>query len=329
MDTIIKESINENWNTRLQNYNVGTIHQTKEYVEYIKKSRNSSSYYITFEINNKIVGQLSLHKFPGIKRKFESYGINPSFKFLNVFNNFKPVFTWEYGPIIFDEKHKTEIYYEISKLKKFFQGPIKGILPPLLEPSHELVNNGWQEKKIGTFLIDLTKSEEELWNNIDKQSGRKAIRRSQNKNVVIKPIKNLQDLKIHHSLLNEGKKMANIGKYPFSNLQYFWTMLENVGRFGFIAWQNEIPLASTLVTTYNGYINEWGFADSKFNRENLLNATDLIKWHIIKWGHESGYRIFDLSGVNPNATSGKEKGIFNFKKKWGGQLYDLYQYSFL
>ena len=105
-------------------------------------------------------------------------------------------------------------------------------------------------------------------------------------------------------------------------------MLKNVGQKGFIARLDEKPIASTLITSFNGYINEQGFSRSKDDYEQLLNGTDMIKWHVIKWGHDTGRKIFDLSGVEADLSDKKNQGIFKFKKKWGGQFQDWYHYSF-
>jgi len=49
---------------------------------------------------------MALHKLSAIKKKAEGAGINPSSKLLGLFNNFKAIYIWEYGPIIFEEKYR-------------------------------------------------------------------------------------------------------------------------------------------------------------------------------------------------------------------------------
>jgi len=143
-----------------------------------------------------------------------------------------------------------------------------------------------------------------------------------------KPIKTLEDVKIHHQLINEGRKIANLSPIPLERIINHWEMLSNVGEKGFIAWLDEKPLASTFVTTFNGYLNEQGFSRSKYDMENLMNATDLIKWHVIEWSKKSNFKTFDLSGVELDTEDQKHKGIFKFKKKWGGELQKWHQYKY-
>ncbi|CAE6488184.1 peptidoglycan bridge formation glycyltransferase FemA/FemB family protein [Candidatus Nitrosotenuis uzonensis] len=329
IQTKISESPDDEWNIRLLNSRYSTIHQTVDYTEYIKAVNNMPSYYVTFHNNGQVLGQMVLHKISRLRKKLEpKLGDIPLFsKLLNLTKTIKPMYVWHFGPVIFNIDYKNEIFHEISKLRKTLNAPIYGSIHPLLERSIELVENGWKERKTHTFLIDLSLTTEQLWNNIDRHSGRKAVKRAQNKQVIIKPIESLDDLKIHHQLLNEGMEIAGLGTYPFVYIKKSWEMLKNVGQFGFIAWHGNYPLASTLVTTFNGYMNEWGFARSKYDRDNLLNGPDIIKWHLIEWGHNNRFRIFDLTGVNPDSHNKKDQGIYKFKKKWGGQLREWYHYN--
>lgn len=331
LETLISPVPDNVWNDRLVGNYLSTVHQTSDYTEYIKKISKQPSFYIHFKNNNDVVGQMVLHRISRVRRRLE-FKLNKlpfASTMLNLTNNMKPMYVWHFGPSIFNQDFRNEIFHEIAKLPSKIGGPIKGSVHPMDVSALDLVMNNWKEKKIATILIDLTKSEEELWNNIDRQSGRKAVKRALNKGVKITSIENIEDLKIHHKLLNEGMEIAKLGKYPFRYLEESWNMLKNIGQYGFVAWLDDKPLASTLMTTFNGYVNEWGFARSKYDRDNLLNGPDLIKWQIIKWGHESKFRIFDLSGIDPSSSSTKDQGILKFKKKWGGTIRDWYHYTFV
>lgn len=318
------------WNKRLADDKNSTVHQTADFGIFQSERQNQPTYYITFKKNNKIVGQLVLLKFSRIERKFQNLSRRSSLvsKLMKTVKNLKPIYIWYFGPSIFETSHKEEIFKEISKLGKKFNAPIRGSLRPLDHSVAELFSNNWTEIKKGTFLIDLTQSPETLWNNIDRQSGRKAVNRALKRGIKVTEIKNLDELKIHHNLLLQGREIANMTGPSFNFIKLRWELLRNVGSKGFIAWLDEQPIASTLLTSFNGYINEQGFARSKMDKEQLLNGTDMIKWHIIKWGANSGCKTFDLSGVEADLSDKKNQGIFKFKKKWGGTYQNWYHYSF-
>jgi hypothetical protein len=327
--TKISEQPQENWNDLVKTHNFATFHQTTFYADYWKKTRGQPSFFVSIMDGDETLAQLLIHKNSLLQRKLESKISSLSLRssFFSLIKNVKTVYVWEYGPLIFNQNKKSEIYLEINRLRNSLNGPINGSLHPLETRSNNLEKLEWKENKFATFLIDLSQSEEQLWKNIDRHSGRKAVNRALNKEVKIEPLQNQKDLQIHYNLLNEGRKLANLSKIPFRNIEAAWTCLKESGICGFIAWRKDVPLASTLMTTYNGYINEMGFARSKLDLENLYCSTDLIKWHIMKWGHENEFKTFDLSGVNPNSSDKKIQGIYKFKKKWGGTLQDWYHYT--
>ena len=326
--TVVSKQPPENWNDLIKTHKFATFHQTTFYADYWNKTRGQPSFFISILDGDETLAQLVIHKNSLLQRKLESKitSLSLSSSFFSLIKNVRPVYVWEYGPIIFNQENKSKIYSEINCLKNSLDGPIDGSLHPLETRSNDLEKFGWKENKLATFLIDLSLPEEQLWKNINRQSGRKAVNRALNREIKIEPIENHKDLKTHYDLLNEGRKMANLPKVPYRNVEAAWTMKE-AGICGFIAWLKDIPLASTLMTTFNGYINEMGFARSKLDLEHLYCSTDLIKWHIIKWGHKKGYKTFDLSGVNPNSSDKKIQGIYKFKKKWGGHLQEWYHYT--
>jgi len=79
-----------------------------------------------------------------------------------------------------------------------------------------------------------------------------------------------------------------------------------------------------LFSYFNNYIIEGAVARSNKDTLEKLYSQDLIKWKIIEWGIENNMKYYDLAGFNPDPKSEKEKGIMNYKKKWGGRKYDYW-----
>ncbi len=86
-----------------------------------------------------------------------------------------------------------------------------------------------------------------------------------------------------------------------------------------------LVIGGLMILYFNKYVNEWGIARTLKDTKEKTYAQDLLKWNVIKWGIENNFNFFDLTGANPNASDDKEKGIFKYKKKWGGELikYDM------
>jgi lipid II:glycine glycyltransferase (peptidoglycan interpeptide bridge formation enzyme) len=81
-----------------------------------------------------------------------------------------------------------------------------------------------------------------------------------------------------------------------------------------------------MISTFNGYLNEWGAAQAWEDISEHLYGNDLLRYHIIEWGHQAGYRFYDQSGISTSSSS-KELGIFRFKTKWGGEIVNYNSYT--
>ena len=83
-------------------------------------------------------------------------------------------------------------------------------------------------------------------------------------------------------------------------------------------------MGGLLFSSFNDHIIEGGVVRSEIDREMKLYSQDLIKWKIIEWGIENKKLYYNFAGFNPNPQSGKEIGIMQYKKKWGGKQYDYW-----
>ncbi|HSQ17181.1 MAG TPA: GNAT family N-acetyltransferase, partial [Anaerolineales bacterium] len=78
---------------------------------------------------------------------------------------------------------------------------------------------------------------------------------------------------------------------------------------------DDVFIASSVELTYKDVIYGWyGGVDRAFTR---FTPTELLTWHILKWGAENGYRTYDFGGAG---APEKKFGVRDFKSKFGGQL---------
>lgn len=310
------ETPDKNWNNRLLSNKSGTIFQTKEYSRYVETELNGIPRFVKFlNSDDEIVGQIMYGEFSRLKGNGKINHILQ--KALSKFKLIK----WYYGPVIFDADCSSEITEEFQKFLLSKNCKIVGNESPLSSETLSNFRKPFTKQTWGTFLIDLSVDIENIWLNLDKHSARKNIERSQNRGVTIKEI-TFDDLKSYHELLNQTKKKTN-SELDFSSTENLWRFLNPVGLTGFLAIHNENIIGGILVSAFNNYVNEWGVARSEYDTKNKLYSQDFLKWHIIKWGSANNFSYYDLSGVNPNAVSEKEKGIFRYKRKWGGKLIEF------
>lgn len=82
-----------------------------------------------------------------------------------------------------------------------------------------------------------------------------------------------------------------------------------------LAHVDGVHVATSVELLYKGVMYGWyGGVDRAYAS---YNPGELLMWHILKWGAENGYRLYDFGGAGkPN----KEYGVRDFKAKFGGEL---------
>ena len=304
-----------NWNKRLFNSGLGTIYQTIERGIFVKTLNRPTHFLKFLDENQKIVGQLLVDEIP----RFEQN--NSRKKFLGKIPGIKKtIYTWVSGPVIFEQKYATEIYEVLYQFLKSKKTAIDGWTHPLAPGNPAPFQKYFQIIKWGTHLIDLSKTKEEIYENIDKHSGRKNIERSIKRGVTVEEITE-KSLFEFNELINSMRDEAGREKSDIKNLKRRWKLFKPVGFSGFLAKKDKTPIGGLLFYHVNGHILEAGVARSKIDTKEKLYSQDLIKWKIIEWGLENKMRFFNLNGFNPNPISEKEKGIKRYKEKWGGKPY--------
>jgi len=185
---------------------------------------------------------------------------------------------------------------------------------------------GWRGRPWATSVVDLTPPEEELWAGL-KGSGRKAVRRARADGVIVERIDSLDGLRGYYAFVeqcSEGQGRRTLG---FRDFETMWRHFRGPAVFEtFVARHQGEPVAGLSVWGYGPRIAEIGSFNSERATTERLYGGDLLKWEIMRWGHEAGLETFDLSGFNPAPVDPKERGIRQFKEKWGGQRVD-YAYA--
>ncbi len=320
----ILKNADKEWNKYLLNSETGTIYHTEEYAEYAKRRSNWEPLFIRFlSGNGEVVGQLLLFKFSRLAKRIKPSGMGKML--LKVARDVLPEYRWVYGPVILDKNYRDDIYQKSGQLLLQTKCRVNASIHPLDNKPNALDNMGFQRQNWGTFLIDLKLDKEKLWLSLDKKSARKNVERSRERGVTVREM-TYNDLDVYFKLQSEIRSMLNLQEYQYEDITEAWKLLTNIGFTGFLAYQDDRPLSGLLVSTFNGYLNEWGVGRSKYDAENNLYSQDLIKWNIIEWGHDNGYKYYDLTGANPKPADEKELGIFRYKQKWGGKLvyYTIY-----
>lgn len=251
------------------------------------------------------VYQLTLHKIPKVSF-FIGYvpkSALPSYELLSFIQNF-----FKNKNVIFI---KFEPNVERIKNKNLVIGKYK-----LLESTRPLFTKY-------TFQIDLTKSEDELSEQM-KSKTRYNVRLAQRKGVTVREDNSKESFETYLKLQKETTKRQKFYAHDEKYHRLLWETLHPV-KIAYLlnAYYNNEVLVSWIVFLFNNVLYyPYGASSDKYR--NLM-ASNLILWEAMKWGKAHGAKVFDLWGaLGPNPSSSDPwYGFHRFKEGYGGRLIEF------
>lgn len=170
-----------------------------------------------------------------------------------------------------------------------------------------------------TNLLDISKDEEEILKNM-KPKGRYNIRLAEKKQVTVKKIVNLKDLKDYEKMNLETEKRDNFTARSFAYIKsLFVELIKNNKGCAYISYLDKEPLAGIIVS-YQGSRATYMYGASSNKYRNLM-APYLTQWTAIKDAKKMGITSYDFFGTAPTNAPADHKwqGITQFKEKFGGR----------
>lgn len=311
------------WNKRLSNSQLGTVYQTQEYSSYVKSRLKSNPIFLKFyTANGELVAQLLVFQsFLGRRKLSKFFGRGFVYSTIAKASTLLPKYTnWVFGPVIFNTSYQNEISESLGNLLNSWKGKFYGTTHPLNTDFDFPQKYNIKKEEAATFVIDLEEGLEQIFNNTDKKSVQKNIKRSQERGVTITQISSRNDLIKYHELLNKHRLDKKLISYSLEDVIEGYELMKSVGQTGFLAWHDKTPIGGIFISSFNNYINEWGVARSQIDTEKKLYSLDHLRWKIIEWGIQNNCKYYDLSGVKSANRSPKEETLFRNKAKWGGKL---------
>jgi len=247
------------------------------------------------------------------------------------------------GPVILDESRTEEIFSSLLEwLNKYVkENHVRSIqLTPFSynesytdNPSIEKIfgSFGYSSKRWATYLVDLKQDEEKLWYYI-KHSARKSLNQVMKMNLMVKKAENYEEY-IEKFLLpyNQMEKEFGRAEIPLWYVEKLEDSDLKDKYYHYFYAEMDGNIAGVLgMYVYNGYAGEIMSSTSQYAYDNKIYAQDLLHWEMFKFAKKLGCHTFDLAGVNPNPQTDKERGIKQFKEKWGGEYreYSMYDLDF-
>jgi len=167
-----------------------------------------------------------------------------------------------------------------------------------------------------TFVLDLTKSEEELLKNMHPKT-RYNIKVALKHEVKITEDNSDIAFEEYLKLTKETTKRQGFYAHSENYHRIMWETLKNKIAHLFLAKYKDRVLAAWIVFVYNDTLYYPYGASSSENRETM--ASNLMMWKVIKWGKKMGLQKFDMWGaLGPNPDQ-KDPwyGFHRFKEGYG------------
>lgn len=171
----------------------------------------------------------------------------------------------------------------------------------------------------GNFYVDLTKSEEELFDNMHKKH-RYSVRYAKEKGVVIRQSTNDKDFEIFFKLYSETGKRAKFFARSRSYMEKVWHTFKEAGCGYFIIAEFEgKPLTAWLLIKF-GDVLYYPYGGSTVENRNLQPSC-LVGWEAIMLGKKLGCKLFDMWGASENIEDRSDPfhGFSIFKAKFGAK----------
>ncbi len=183
------------------------------------------------------------------------------------------------------------------------------------EESSILVSKGYAYEDHLNILVDLTKTEDQLWKELHSKR-RNEIRKAIKEGVTVREIKTEEEVSAAYNILKEVYDNARLPLYSKAFFLSAWKILSKTGNIKVFGAFSETKLVGTMIVLcYGNCIYDWyaGSLRSYYHK----NPNDLIPWEVFKWGKANDFTQFDFGGAG---KPDKKYGVRDYKIKFGGEI---------
>jgi serine/alanine adding enzyme len=166
------------------------------------------------------------------------------------------------------------------------------------------------------YLIDLNRPIEEVMKGIGTRT-RKHIRQGlRTREVIVEEVSNRNQIKVWYGLVQASYTAARVHLADLSLFEAAFDILHPQGMIKFwLAHVGDVPVAASAELIYKDVMYGWYSGTDR--TYSSYSPGELLMWHILEWGAENGYKVYDFGGAG---TPQEKYGVREFKAKFGGKL---------
>lgn len=174
-----------------------------------------------------------------------------------------------------------------------------------------------------SWVVDLRPGIAAIWDKLEGRA-RTAIRKAEKTGVTIRLANQPGDLDHYYRLHLETCLRTGVKPHPKAYFESIWGRMQAAGLVRiFIAELDGEVIAAQNFAVYKKAAVYWTGAASARGLSSGANA--LLQWHAMQWMCQSGFDWYETGEAFPAAQYGKRKGLNDFKKAFGGELYPYHR----
>ena len=196
------------------------------------------------------------------------------------------------------------------------------VIPATTNTIFRTYPDGADAAPYGSFIIDLTQSEETLFSNLNS-SHRRKVRLATKAGVQIKS--GIEYLDTAYELVRDTFKRSKLGFMDHKAFMRYVHSLANNVKILVADYQGTVQ--GCIVVPFSNHSAYYVYGGS--TPQATTGAMNLLHWEAIRKFRKLGVKRYDFVGVriNPDKES-KQEGLMMFKERFGGQLAQGYIWKF-
>jgi lipid II:glycine glycyltransferase (peptidoglycan interpeptide bridge formation enzyme) len=166
------------------------------------------------------------------------------------------------------------------------------------------------------YLIDLKRTPDVMLQGLGRRTRKRLRRALRQDKVLITEVSQREQVSTCYRLFLKSYGAAQVPLAHHSLFEAAFDVLYPKGMVKFLlAWIGNKCVAGAAELIYKDTIYGWY---SGVNRDfSSYVPNELLTWHILQWGAENGYELYDFGGAG---KPDEEYGVRDFKAKFGGEL---------
>ncbi len=163
---------------------------------------------------------------------------------------------------------------------------------------------------------------EQLKKTFDRTCVRQRISRAQKSNLKLKPGEHESDLQIFYKLYVMNRKRLSLPPQPYIFFKMLWETFSPLRRIEILlAEYRDKAIAGVILFKFKDRVSiEFSAHDEAYRN---VSAIQFLFWEAIKAAYHGGYNILDFGRTSP-----KNKGLMDFKRRWGTKVVDIPQFYY-